>query len=548
MSAAAPNLEAAAPARPRVAPRWWWALGLFFSATLVGSSMFASAFGLTYDEPVYAAVGARHVDWLGHALRFDRTAWSFEALEDGWGNSGPVPALADWHPAVGKVWQELWRRIAPSWFGPFGGYRLGSTLLWAATGAVLLLWLAEAAGLLAGLAAALLFLAWPAAVLHGNLNGLDGPATFFATAAAWLAWRQMSAPSRRRTWAYGIVLGLGISTKFNAVLIAPAVLIAAAAWRRPALRGLAAGTFLIAPLLFVLLWPWLWYDGWTHLGQVIAFHGRHFPVDTEYFGQITGTPPWHYPFVMLAVTTPLATLALAIWGAVRPARVTNGSGQALRWFLLVALLCHILPFADPTASKYNTVRLFLPVLPIVAALAALGLASIRAGLQPRLATTADRRQLLAGGLLAAAVLPTIVDTLNVHPYPTAFYNRLVGGSAGAAARGLEVSYWGEPFAELLAELSRRAPEGATAYVCPPGAIAGLGVYRALGLWRRDIRLVSGADAAPTADYFVYQNRPSEWDELGFELRSQRQPVYTAFGGDAPVGFIWAAAGKEWAAP
>ncbi|MBI5832300.1 MAG: glycosyltransferase family 39 protein [Armatimonadetes bacterium] len=492
--------------------------------------MFASTFGITYDEPVYAAVGVRHTTWLGRVLRFDTGAWRREALEAGWGNSGPTPSEADWHPPVGKVWLDLCRRL-PSPFGPYAQFRLGSTLLWAGTAVVLLLWLGEMSGLLAGLGAALAWLTLPSAVLHGNLAALDNPAAFLATLATYLAWRHMAQPSRARAVSYGVVLGLGMATKFNVVLLTPAVLLAAALWARPALRGLWPATCLLAPMVFVLCWPWLWYDGPAHLAAVIRFHGRHALIDTEYFGRISGQLPWHYPFVMLAVTTPLATLAAAALG------LRGLRGDVSRRLIALALLLHMLPFASPSAAKYNGVRLFLPALPLLSALAGLGLATLAAGLRGRLPS--NQRRLVAPLLLVGLVLPAAVDVLSVHPYPTAFYNRLVGGSGGAARRGLEVSYWGEPFRELLAVLSREAPDGATIYLHPPGAIAGLSSYRAVGIQRRDLRLTHGEEAARTADYFVYQNRPSEWDDLGRELRRERRPIYTAMGGDAPVGFIWA---------
>ena len=512
------------------------AVALFVGATLVGQSMFASTFGITYDEPVYAAVGVRHTTWLARALSFDSGAWTRTALEAGWGNSGPTPSEADWHPPVGKVWLEVCRHL-PTPFGPYAQFRLGATLLWAGTAVVLLLWMTELAGLLAGLGAALAWLTMPSAVLHGNLAALDNPAAFFATLATYLAWRQMRSPSRGATIGYGVVFGLGMASKFNVILLAPAVLLCAALWARPSLRGLLLATCLLAPVVFVLVWPWLWYDGPAHLAAVIRFHGRHSLIDTEYFGKITGTPAWHYPFVMLAVTTPLATLAAAMLG------LRGLRGEPTRRLLLLTLLLHLLPFASPSAAKYNGVRLFLPALPLLAALAGLGLARAADWLRGR--ASGDLTKLVSPAVLAAVILPATVDVLTVHPYPTAFYNRLVGGSAGAARRGLEVSYWGEPFRELLAVLSREAPQGASVYLHPPGAIAGLSSYRAVGIQRADLRLTHGEEAARTADYYVYQNRPSEWDDLGRQLRRDRQPLYTAYGGDAPVGFIWA---REEAAP
>jgi hypothetical protein len=508
------------------------ALGLFVATVLVGQALFAEALGLTYDEPVYAAVGERHLAWWGRVLRADAGAWSRDGLERGWGNSGATPVEADWHPPLGKLWLALWGRC-PSPCGPFARWRLGATLFFALTATALFCFLTPRAGRCAGLGAWLALVTMPRFVADGNLGALDGAVACLATLALCAAQRVLERPDRRRGVVYGVLLGAAMATKFNGILVAPAVLLVAGVRRRAALRPLALGTFVVAPLVFWLSWPWLWYDGLHHLRQVVAFHGRHGLIATSYFGTVytQPPPPWHYAPVMLAVTTPLLTLASAALGVRRP----------LAGLLLAALACHLLPFLNPSAAKYNGVRLFLPVLPLLAALSGLGLAAVLAWVRARVK---GGPCWVAPTLVALAVyLPAARGLLGVYPYPLAYYNALVGGPAGAERRGLEVSYWGDPFRGLVAWLSAHAPRGAEVYLHPPGAIAMVEMYRAVGLLRKDIRLVHGTEAARRAAFRVYQNRPSEWDELGRGLRARAAPRFVLTAAGAPVGFVWPGPGS-----
>lgn len=510
------------------------AVAVFVALYAVVSSLFAEALGLTYDEPVYAAVGERHLGWSARLLRFDLSAFRPDQLARHWGNAGPTPVEADWHPPVGKELLALARRLPLP--GLFARWRAGSVLLFALTGALLCGWLGTERGTTAGLAAALAWATLPRAVAHGSLAALDGPVAALSLVALWLGWRLLQTPTRPRALAFAAGLALAAGTKFNGVLVAPVVLLAALCWRREAVRAVL-GALVVAPLLLWLLWPWLWYDGWTHVRQVLAFHGRHGYIATEYFGRvfIDPPPPWHYPLVMLAVTTPAM-----VWPTVVAAGERGRSRPPLAGYLALAVAVHLLPFAAPAAAKYNGLRLFLPALPPLAALSGLGLARLAAAVRRRVSALAEPRWIAPAVLALAVYLPGLVGLLQVHPYPMAYYNAGVGGAAGAWRRGLEVSYWGDPFRAAAAWLSRpdTAAAGDRVYLWPPGALAMVEMYRDAGLLRSDLRLVSGPEAVAEARWFVYQNRPSEWDELGRSLLERVPPRYVERAAGAPVLYVW----------
>ena len=68
--------------------------------------------------------------------------------------------------------------------------------------------------------------------------------------------------------------------------------------------------------LFVLGWPWLWYDS---LARLKAFWGTgvdRLAIRVLYFGQVFADRdvPWHYPWFYFAATVPVGLHALGLLG------------------------------------------------------------------------------------------------------------------------------------------------------------------------------------------------------------------------------------------
>ena len=145
---------------------------------------------------------------------------------------------------------------------------------------------------------------------------------------------------RDRRWAVvtGVLLGLGLATKHNTFFL-PLVLYPHWLWtqrqrltgwralpssterRRVLLRYLlprwALAMATLAPLVYLLLWPYLWPQLVPRFSQYLLFHLKHQHYNIEYLGQNYNHPPypWHYVPVMTLLTTPVTTLVLAALGA-----------------------------------------------------------------------------------------------------------------------------------------------------------------------------------------------------------------------------------------
>jgi 4-amino-4-deoxy-L-arabinose transferase-like glycosyltransferase len=351
------------------------------------------------------------------------------------------------------------------------------------------------------------------------LSTIDMPMAFLWFASAALFYAAME--NRRLAWLAGLVMALAFLTKVNAIAL-PVVL-----WpwglifhRKKALPAIFWSLVLV-PVLFVALWPFLWRDTFINLGKyfgekfsfvVSAYSAmgidlksagdaahkmiRRTDVTVLYFGRVFTSAPWHYPFVMTAVTTPLVVLAAAFLGLFALRRPSVAPRLAA--FLLWNVLFWPLAFAVGLSRPYDGTRLFLAIFPFVAILAGIG---VQFAWQYLRKLTASR---IAAGLAAALVaLPLAVSFVRYEPFGLSYYNALVGGLPGAAEKGLPVTSWGETADwEITSYIDAHAPEGARLAAFPMDELY-VQNMRYFGLVRPDIRDVSVAD---DWDYLIIANR------------------------------------------
>ncbi|MFW6088435.1 MAG: hypothetical protein ACODAB_01705, partial [Gemmatimonadota bacterium] len=184
----------------------------------------------------------------------------------------------------------------------------------------------------------------------------------------------------------------------------------------------------------------------------------------------------------------------------------------------------------PRVPMHDGVRLLLPALAFQCVLVGLGTRRIGEWLSSRFSPS-DRLWLEA--LATIAILaPAVGTTVASHPYQLSYANFLVGGTAGAEAKGLEVTNLKEVFSpSVVADLDSLIPAGA---VVDPGFLTEeLCFYRSQGLARDwvveswlpanpaggDVTLTCEADemlpralarAARDADFVLVLNRKAVW--------------------------------------
>src|ERR1039457_575218 len=173
----------------------------------------------TIDEPIHLGAG---MEWLDHGTITGDA--SHPPLARALSAIGPYLAGERWSPAGDSFLDGM------AILGRDAHYdrilalaRLGILPLFLLACAMVFLWGNRTGGPLAGLMATFLFTTIPPVLAHAGQVTTDMAATAFTAAGAYagLVWAER--PDRRRTWALGLVVGLGLLAKYSLVVFLPAV-------------------------------------------------------------------------------------------------------------------------------------------------------------------------------------------------------------------------------------------------------------------------------------------------------------------------------------
>jgi 4-amino-4-deoxy-L-arabinose transferase-like glycosyltransferase len=544
----------------------------------------AADIGLTYDEPIYMSRADLARQWLCVLVTAPRRALSRPVVESLW------PAK-DQHPGLLKLTAALTGHavlalhLLPAWAVPMTWLRTG-TMWWVglAVGAMYLLLRGAGVARLPSLFAPAALLFMPHVFGAAHLLALDAPALatcFLAVAAAWWA---LEREDRAALIVAGLAWGAALATKLNGFFV-PLVVLPYALLVNPRRGlGLLIAYLVLGPAVFIGTWPWLWYDLGPRLLAYLRFHWHHWEIGVLYGGRVYTVPPWHYPLVMTAITTPPLTLLLAVggmggWlGLLSRLKTMLGGGRAQntgaqpdeggvrseaegqggerqvprartlrrlvtaeqRLWLLAgwAWLVNLGPSMWPTAPKYNGVRLFLPAFAWLAVLAGLVWGRLLRRLWLAWPAGPERQRLWGAVMTVLLLLPSVLAVAHFHPYELSYYNEFIGGLPGAAARGFEPTYWGDTYLAAVVWLSRHAPPGAAIWIEPPGMESVVRMYKYLGPLRADLRTMAGEGMLPQADFAVSQNKPTEFTPSVRRLLASQRPVFTEGVDGVPLVFVW----------
>lgn len=326
-----------------------------------------------------------------------------------------------------------------------------------------------------GLFAAAAMVGLPRYFFDAHLACFDVAITAMWTLSLWAFHRAWTSPPERiwrRSVLAGLVFGLALATKLNALFL-PFVFVAL--WwlaprerARPAFgRGPAGGPewslprvpvpllvcAVLGPVVFVATWPHLWHDTFERIAAYIRFHMKHEHYPISYFGELLVEPPFpvHFPFVMSAITipAPLWMLGLigwlaSVWGMLRRRALSDG-------LVVLATLLPLVLIALPSSPIFGGVKHWFNAMPtlFVAGGAVLfqAVERLRSALPkvPRLAVP------------ALVLLPGLLGLWASHPHGIGYYNALVGGYRGGAELGMQRGFWGGLAGESLDTLETLPP-------------------------------------------------------------------------------------------
>lgn len=344
----------------------------------------------------------------------------------------------------------------------------------------------------AGVLAAGWFILSPRVWFHAGLHAFDVPIAV-AILAVVLAYRKSL---RSIGWgiAVGVLLGLAIAIKHNALFVGPLLAVhyyGTLVWHRLALRRRIGGSqWLPFPLLSMAilgpavawgLWPWLWSNPVARLQAYFEFHRQHNWYNMEFLGVNYNQPPMpaEYPVVMTVATVSAVLLLLAglglLIGLFRDRRfapehdvlsprfvapLPRGWSRHDGLLLTLFALFPILLIALPSTPVFGGTKHWLTAYPFMALAAAVAWTSLwrHAAVPRRWASTA---RVLA---LALVLGPTAWATASGHPFGLSQYAPLVGGARGAADLGLNRGFWGHAVLPLIPELEQSTDDRGRVFI------------------------------------------------------------------------------------
>lgn len=321
--------------------------------------------------------------------------------------------------------------------------------------------------------ASLIFSIMPRFVGESQNNLKDVPVAALFTVCLFL---YFIAHKKRRLHLFvlaGVSLGLTYATKINGLLLLPILLL----WVTCVSRfRLSEARFLIPRLgmsilvaigTVILVWPSYrdrpldrfleTYRTFKHhpFNEYVLYLGQHFKA---------GDIPWHYPFVMFAVTTPIPFLVLLGGGIAFSIRsfYSEKTNDAALQLCLIWLLTPILIQATVGSYMCDGIRHFMTVVPAISLLA--GYAVWRVGTVKALQ---GRAKWLYGTLIACLFLVTLIKNIQLHPYQVVYFNRLAGGVKGAYGV-FDLDYWAQSYKEAGEYINKYTPKGSRIWSTFPG--------------------------------------------------------------------------------
>ena len=323
----------------------------------------------------------------------------------------------------------------------------------------------------------------------------------------------------------GIVAGLASATKFTGWL-AWAPLVASRLISRD--RRQMLGLLLIIPvglLTFFVVSPPLWHHPYVdfkfHVGRNL---NRTLDVPVSFFGTVYGAThwlPWYNTIAWLFMATPLPILILGLIGLGCCLRRRDGPSRSLVLHWATLMVVRALPGVPP----HDGIRLFLPAFGFWCVLAGVGAQEVW-DVSSRYADT--KRMLLARATMIAALAANVVNLARYYPQTLSHYNILVGGVRGAAALGMEPTYWWDSLDdEVLTWLNTHTePEAPVAF----SASANISLLRGWGRLRP-----AQTPRGGVFTWYVLQNRTAFLTDSDRQLLANGTPALVKYAGYHRIG-------------
>jgi 4-amino-4-deoxy-L-arabinose transferase-like glycosyltransferase len=413
--------------------------------------------------------------------------------------------------------------LAPSW-DTLPRARLGPILLFSFTAGVIFGFVAGRWGCWAAALATSAWVFQPNLFAHGHYACMDATLTaLWALAIVTFAQAMEPAVPPREpgsirwgwTLGFGLAVGCALASKLTGWFLPIPFLVWAGLYRsRRASRTLLVGLLVASAVAYALVPPW-WTDPIDGVSRFVASglsRSATFPLRIQFLHAVYETPreslPWYNTLVWTVLVTPVGFLAMAgvgFWSALRGwRREPIGLLVAGNWAFLMAMR------AMPHTPGHDGVRLFLPAFGVLALLGGMGAWFL-----------IDRWSRLARAAIVACVLEGALSVAVMMPVPLSYFSPIVGGLPGAAALGMEPTYYWDALGP--------GPRRWLAQHSSPGETIQFAMFTRSFLYLRRVgelppRLASIDPGRPR--WVVLQNRPGAFSDIGRALVARGHPQYT----------------------
>jgi 4-amino-4-deoxy-L-arabinose transferase-like glycosyltransferase len=362
--------QAAMGERPKTMP-----FADYLIAAAIGVAAFVSivltwnGYGHSWDEAYYYQPARLAQDWMRDMVVSDKKPVGSEDIQKYWSEIKELPSLPKFAWASGLSLFE--------WLlGPSNAMRVPVAL---AFGLLLMLVYRFAhcfGGRAGAVAAALLMAGMPRAWAEAHFAVAETFAALMFLLTVYCYWRAMF--SARWAIVCGLVFGLALDTKIQAVLLPLVLFFWGHLYARPRHANAMLSMLFLAPVVWIASWPWLWHDPVGRVLEFLQFYSNHQYTAVYYFGRKWNFDstlcPWHYPWVLTAITIPPPALMACIIGGLMALRHLRSRPAPV----LIAA-CALFPIAFnslPSQAKYDGTRLFGWAYPFFANLGEIGRAHV----------------------------------------------------------------------------------------------------------------------------------------------------------------------------
>lgn len=322
-------------------------------------------------------------------------------------------------------------------------YRLYGIVLAAGLVSLVCYWTSKVHGTLAGVFAAFALATYPLFWSETHFNTeKDIPETVYWSLLLYSLWKGVNTKSWKWLLLSGMLFGLAIGTKFNVLFVVFVVL----PWLllvKPKIlfdKWFLLTSFvaaIIALIIFVGSWPYLWADPVVRIGQVVDFYKTIGITETPSTQLVGPFGTNLYPLHWVLYATPLVTLVLAVVGLASIAFKKHSDKSGFNLLVVFWLAIPLVRVVWPGATVYGGARQFMEYIPALAICAGIAVDYLYKMLPW------GKLKLGLVTILGISYLLVVSTLVRIHPNENLFFNSLVGGLSGAKQR--DFPFWGNSF-------------------------------------------------------------------------------------------------------